>query len=222
MALKVLPGITSGIAESGYIMADECTDASNIEQLIICIHWVDNMTVCKEYIGLMPLAPTNADTIVVCIMDMLLHMNLRIQDARWQYYDGYSTMTGTKNGVATQIRKLNEKCLLLYFYCHLLNLDVGDTKKNSLLKDTLDMAYEITKLKESLREEEFHQKWAEFCDKWNVISMYTIWTHQLWKSFAQQIGLSTLHHWVLFWRTIELWWSCGDGHKTTSVTLTWR
>ena len=35
MALKVLHGIASDIAESGYcsIMADESTDASNIEQL---------------------------------------------------------------------------------------------------------------------------------------------------------------------------------------------
>ena len=47
-------------------MTDESTDASNIEQLVICIHWVDKeMTVCDEYIGLMPVAQTNADTIVV-------------------------------------------------------------------------------------------------------------------------------------------------------------
>ena len=30
-----------------------------------------------------PVAQTNADTIVVCIKDVLLHMNLRIQDACW-------------------------------------------------------------------------------------------------------------------------------------------
>ena len=83
MAIKVLHGIASDTAESGYysIMADESTDASNIEQLVICICWVDKeMTVCKEYIGLMPVAQTNADTVVICIKDVLLHMNLRIQD----------------------------------------------------------------------------------------------------------------------------------------------
>ena len=43
MALKVLRGIAIDIAEFGYysIMADESTDASNIEQLVICICWVD-------------------------------------------------------------------------------------------------------------------------------------------------------------------------------------
>ena len=90
MALKVLHGIASGIAESGSYrsMADESTDESNIEQLVICIGWMDKeMTVYEEYIGLIPVAQTNANTIVACIKDLLLHMNLRIQDARGQCYD---------------------------------------------------------------------------------------------------------------------------------------
>ena len=79
MALKVQCGIASDIAESGYwsIMADASTDAGNIEQFVICIHWVDKgMTVCEEYIGLMPVTKTNADTIVACIKEVLLCMNL--------------------------------------------------------------------------------------------------------------------------------------------------
>ena len=84
-------------------------DVSNIEQLEICICWVDKeMTVCEEYIGLMPFAQTNADTIVVGSKDVLLCMYLRTQDARGHYYDGCSTMTGTNNGVAVQIMKPNE------------------------------------------------------------------------------------------------------------------
>ena len=96
MDLIVLHCMASDIAESGYfsIMADESIDASNIEQLVICIHWVDReMTVHDDYIGLMPVAQTNADTIVSCNKDVLLYMNIRIQDARGQYYDKYSTMT---------------------------------------------------------------------------------------------------------------------------------
>ena len=33
-----------------------------------------------EYIGLMPVAQTNADTINVCFKDVLLRMNFRIKD----------------------------------------------------------------------------------------------------------------------------------------------
>ena len=48
----MLHGIASDMALSGYysIMADENTDASNNEQLVICICCVDKkMTVCEEY-----------------------------------------------------------------------------------------------------------------------------------------------------------------------------
>ena len=72
------------------------------------------MTVCEEYISLMPIAQRNTDIIVVCIKDVLLHMNLRIQDASGQFYIGCSTMTGTTNEVAAQIKNLNEKCLLTH------------------------------------------------------------------------------------------------------------
>ena len=54
MALNVLCSIASIIAESEYysILADESADVSNIEQLVVCICWVDKeMTGCKEYIG---------------------------------------------------------------------------------------------------------------------------------------------------------------------------
>ena len=69
----------------------------------------------------------------------------------------------------------------LFLHCYSLNPAVRDTiKKIPLLKDMLDMAYEITKLTKSpKREAEFHRKQHNFCDKWNVISIYAIWTHQL-------------------------------------------
>ena len=48
--------------------------------------------------------------------------------------------------------------------CDLLNLAVGDTNFFSLLKDTFDMAYGISKLmkKSPKCEAEFHRKQAEF------------------------------------------------------------
>ena len=57
MVLKVLRVIAGDITESGYysIMADESTNASNIEQLVIFTYCVDKeTTVCEEYIGQMP------------------------------------------------------------------------------------------------------------------------------------------------------------------------
>ena len=97
MAVKVLRGIASDITESGCyrIMADESTDASNIEQLVICICWMDKkMTVRVEYIGLMPVTQTNADIIVVSIKDVLLGMYPRIQDAVSRFAHDWSQKWG--------------------------------------------------------------------------------------------------------------------------------
>ena len=68
MALKVLRGIACDLAESGYHSV--MTDASNIEQLVVCICWVDTIE-CEEYISLVSVPQTNADTVVVCIKDVL-------------------------------------------------------------------------------------------------------------------------------------------------------
>ena len=77
-------------------------------------------------------------------------------------------MTGTKNGVTAQIMKLNEKYLLMHCCCHSHNLSIGVTLKYiPLLKDTLDMAYEIIQLikKSRKREAEFNRKQADLRDK---------------------------------------------------------
>lgn len=72
------------------------------------------------------------------IKDVLLRMNLRIENCRSQCYDGASSMSGLKSGVATQIA---------HCYGHALNLAAQDTLKGlRVMEDTLDTTYEITKL----------------------------------------------------------------------------
>ena len=65
-----------------------------------------------------------------------------------------------KQYVAAQIKKLNEKCLLILCYCHSLNLAVRDILKNiPLLNNTLDTCYEITdKKKQSYKRGRISQK----------------------------------------------------------------
>ena len=104
------------------------------------------MTVCKEYND----GASYSDS---CRYNC--HLNQRCAAAyeslnsrcswevlRWMFnHDSY------KKGVAAQIKKMNKKCLLTHCHCSSLNLAVRDSVKNiPLLKDTLNMAYDITKL----------------------------------------------------------------------------
>ena len=95
----------------------------------------------------MTLNKANAQNIAAAIKDVILRLGLSIEYTTAQCYDGCSTMTGVRNGVAAIIKWDNTKCLLTHCYCHALNLAVGNTVKSiPLLKETLEDAYELTKL----------------------------------------------------------------------------
>ena len=100
-------------------MADETADISSRDQLVICIRWADeNFVVHEDFLGIHPLERTTADDIVLIIKDVLLRMNLKIQNAHGQCYDGAATMTGKRKRVATQIKAINGKCLYTHCYGH--------------------------------------------------------------------------------------------------------
>lgn len=98
------------------IMADETADVSVKEQLVVCIRWVnDKFIIHEDFMGMLPLPRTTGDQIVETLRDALQQMNLNIQNARNQCYDGAVTMAGEKTGVATKIKSVNAKCL--YTHC---------------------------------------------------------------------------------------------------------
>ena len=102
MALSVLRQISRSLSNGVHfcIIANEITDSSNREQLVVCLRWVDD---AQEdfwgYIKCQTLPPT---LIVKCLREVLIWMNLNINNCRGQCYDGASNMKGHKKGVATQ------------------------------------------------------------------------------------------------------------------------
>ena len=112
------------------------------------MRWVDeNLIPHEEFIGLHVIPDTSADEIVAIIKDILLRMNLRIENARGQCYDGASSMSGKRSGVATQIKFLNRKCLYTHCYGHALNLAVGGVFKTiANLESNFATAHEISKI----------------------------------------------------------------------------
>ena len=150
MALGMMGQISADIQNATFftIMADETVDVSNKEKLVICIRWVDDCFVIHEdFIGMHPLERTTANQVVAILKNALLRINLNIQRARGQCYDGAPTMAGEKTGVATQIKTINGKCLHTHCYGHALNLTVADAIKSvQCISDSLDTVREIRKL----------------------------------------------------------------------------
>ena len=70
-----------------------------------------------------------------------------LDKCRGQCYDGCSTMSGHKNGVAAIIKKDEPRALFTHCYGHALNLAASDVVMQcGHMKDELDTVYEITKL----------------------------------------------------------------------------
>ena len=91
------------------------------------------------------LSDIKSNTIVAVIKDTLTRLNLSLKKCRGQCYDGASNMTGSRNGVATQICEEEPKALFLHWYEHALNLAVSDTVKGcQVIKDALDTAFEVS------------------------------------------------------------------------------
>ena len=66
---------------------------------------------------------------------------------RGQSYDGPKNMTGSKNGVATQLQNLGKRAIFIHCNGHLVNLATSDCVKNSKsLKDALNNAIDIINL----------------------------------------------------------------------------
>ena len=150
MSLSILRSIAKSLhsADAFSIMADECTNISNHEQLAICFRWVDTeLEVHEEFVGLYQIENISSDTIVQALKDCLIRMNLQWNRCRGQCYDGAANMAGHRTGVATQILTMEPRALYTHCYGHSLNLAMCDTIKNcKLTRDAMDVTHEISKL----------------------------------------------------------------------------
>ena len=130
------------------IMADECTDSANNEQLVICFRWVDHkLEVHEDFVGLYSIPNVSASTIFSVINDCLMRMNMQWNRCRGQCYDGTANMAGVRNGVATRVLHVEPRALYTHCYGHSLSLSMCDTMKHAkIARDALDTTFEISKL----------------------------------------------------------------------------
>ena len=150
MGLHVLRSIADQIQSSPFItvMIDETNDVTNQEQVAIVFRRVDgNLDVCEEFVGLYHVDSIGAESLTAVIKDTMIRLNLSMSRLRGQCYDGCSTMSGARTGVAKRIADEEPRAVYTHCYGHSLNLAASDTiKKSKVMKNALDTTHEITKL----------------------------------------------------------------------------
>ena len=166
VALQVLRQVIESISSSPFLslMVGETTDISNKEQLVVYIRWVDkNLQPHEEFIGLYHVESTQLSTLVSTIHDVLQSVNTSITTLRGQCYDGASSMSGHKSGVAAVFQIEEPRAVYTHCYRHALSLACSDAVKNcKIMKDALDTSYEMIKLvKKSPRRDAIFQNLKE-------------------------------------------------------------
>ena len=149
MALQVLRQVIKSISSSPFLslMVDVTTDISYKEQLVVCIRWVDkSLQPHQEFIGLNHVESTQSSTLVSTIHDVLQRVSISITKLRGQYYDGASSMSGHKSGVAAVFQSEEPRTVYTQCYGHTLSLACSDVKNCKIMKDALDTSYELIKL----------------------------------------------------------------------------
>lgn len=106
------------------ILCDETTDVSTVEQLNLCVRYVDvpNCVIREDFLGFIKMESTTGIAIATAIQNELENIGLTFENLRGQGYDGGSNMSGVNNGVQSLI--LKKQPLAFYTHClsHCLNL----------------------------------------------------------------------------------------------------
>ena len=105
-------------------------DAANKEQLVIVYRWIDDeFDVHEDFVGLRELKTTDSQSIFHELTKSIDDLHLDIHRMRGQCYDGASTMSGIKSGVAKLLTDMEPSAIYTHCYGHVLNLAAGDTIK---------------------------------------------------------------------------------------------
>ena len=148
MGLQVLRDIEAALHNAEFyslMIVDETAGILNKEQAVLCFRWIsDDLIAHEEFVGLYGIENTEAQHNNTRCLTLL---NLSIQKLRGQCYDGASSMSGPRSGVAKKISDLESRAVYTHCYGHSLNLACMDTIKSSKnMQEALDITEEISKL----------------------------------------------------------------------------
>ncbi len=124
MAHQVLRDLASKIQNSKFIciMIDETSDINNKEQVTIVIRSMnDELEVSEDILGLYIVSSIDASSLFSVVSDVLTRLNLSWSRLRGQCYDGCSTMSGHRNGLAKRVHELEPRAVFTHCYSHSLN-----------------------------------------------------------------------------------------------------
>ena len=124
-------------------LADEATDASTMEQISICVHFVhwkdeDNtVEVREEFLGFVVAESTKGVALAEKFTTTQAEFGIETHKMRAQGYDGAANMAGVHRGVQAIIKQHVPEAVYVHCKAHSLNLAIGHACKEPLVRNML-------------------------------------------------------------------------------------
>ena len=103
------------------LMADECTDIGNGEELSVFCRWEEGGVLVECFLEIIPLKKADAETIYSTLIECL-KKNLQVRRIVRLGFDGAATFSGQRTSVQARIKKRTPHALFVHCHCHLLQL----------------------------------------------------------------------------------------------------
>ena len=104
------------------LMADECVDVANIEELSVFCRWVENEVPVEHFMEILPLKKTDAQSIYSVLLDWLKKKDLQCNKLVGMGFDGAATFAGKKSGVQACLKNHAPHSVFVHCHCHKLQL----------------------------------------------------------------------------------------------------
>ena len=147
MSDSILKMLISEVKNSKYysIMIDETSDVARLEQVSICVRFVEeDFTIREEFLGFYETKSTTSETLFKVVKDVLIRFGLDINNVRGQCYDGAANVRGYKSGLQTKLIEEEPRALFVHCAAHRLNLAVQDNLQEiQIVRDFIGVAQNL-------------------------------------------------------------------------------
>lgn len=132
-------------AKSFSILADETADISGVEQVSLCVRYINSNTLqlTEEFLRFVPTNNMTGKGIANLILENLQQFGINTQYLRGQGYDGAAAMAGKFNGVQAHIKEIHPNALYVHCSAHSLNLAVSKSCSVPAIRDCLGTISQI-------------------------------------------------------------------------------
>ncbi|XP_042146012.1 52 kDa repressor of the inhibitor of the protein kinase-like [Ixodes scapularis] len=130
-------------AKAFSVLADETMDIGGLEQMSVCVRYVQDDEVREEFLGYAQVHDLSGRALAKEIIKFLSGVGINLRYLRGQGYDGAAAMSGRLNGVQAAVLEEHPSALFLHCASHCLNLVLCDAATVPDIRNCMSTVREI-------------------------------------------------------------------------------